>query len=135
MMELESTSAARAAHASSVLQKYYVELVDTLGKNLNDLLLYLVSEEMINIEEKITIKQFGETPSTRVEYLLDNYVHRQLSGGITDNFLKLLKVMQKISGCSKLAAEILKAIKCDTPKISNPIIDEVSKIDQSGMHV
>ena len=132
MMELESTS---AAHASSVLQEYYVELVDTLGKNLNDLLLYLVSEKMINIAEKITIKQFGETPSARAEYLLDNYVHRQLSGGITDNFLKLLKVMQKISGCSKLAAEILKAIKCDTPRISDPIIDGVSKIDQSGMHV
>ena len=115
---------------ASVLQKNYAELVDILGKNLNDVLVYLVSEGVIKIEEKNTIMEFvGKTPSQRAQYLLDNHVDRPLSGGLTDNFLKLLKCMQKIPGCSNLAAEISKAIKCDTPKIS----DEASKIDQSGM--
>ena len=129
---MESTS---AAHASSVLQKYYAELLDMLGKNLNDILKYLIPEGMINIKEKNTIKQFGKSPDDRAEYLLDNHVDRQLSGGITDNFLKLLKVMQKIPACDKLSAEISKAIISDTLKTSasDPISDEASKIGKPGM--
>ena len=127
---MESTS---ATHASSALQKYYPELLVVLGKNLNDVLVHLIPEGVINIGEKITIQEFTKTPSEKAQYLLDNHVYRQLSGGFTDNFLKLLKVMQKIPACDKLSAEVLKEIKSDTPKISDLISDEASKIGKSGM--
>ena len=101
--------------ASTVLQRYYVELIMKLAQYLNDFLLYLVSEEVITIEDKNTIKKYGDTPSDKAEYLLDNHIIRPLAGGIVTNFVKLLKVMEKIPGCNPLAAELRKALKCDTP--------------------
>ena len=125
---------------SSVLHKYYSELVSTVGKHLNGLLVHLVSEGVIKIDDKNTIKKLGDAPSERAEYLLDNHVDRPLSAGITDNFVKLLKVMQKISGCSPLAAKLSEALKCvalsDTSVNSNRRVgDETSKNNQSGMAI
>ena len=99
--------------ASSVLRSYYVELIKALAQYLNDLLLYLVSEGVITIEDKNTIKKYGDTPSDKAEYLLDNYIDRPLAGGIVTNFVKLLKVMEKIPGCNPLVAKLRKALKCD----------------------
>ena len=124
---------------SSVLHKYYSKLVSTVGKHLNGLLVHLVSEGVIKIDDKNTIKQFGDTPSERAQYFLDNHIDRALSAGITDNFVKLLKVMQKISGCSPLAAELSEALKgvalSDTPSVNSNrrVGDETSKKNQSGM--
>ena len=100
--------------ASSVLRRYYAELINTLAQYLNDLLLHLVSEEVITIEDKNTIKKYGDTPSDKAEYLLDNYINRPLAVGIVTNFVKLLKAMEKIPGCNLLAADLRKALKCDT---------------------
>ena len=126
---------------SLVLRKYYAELVSTLGKYLNDLLVYLVSEGVIKIDDKNTIKKFGETPaSDKAEYLLDNYVNRPLDAGITDNFLKLIKVMEKteIPGCNPLAAELSKALECDTgsatPTVNNRRVSNEESNSQSGMN-
>ena len=131
-----------------LLQRYYAELVSTSAKYLNELLPYLVSGEVITIEDKNTIKKFGDGPNDRAEYLLDNHVNRPLFGGIVKNFVKLLEVMHSIPACSKLAAELLKALKCDKPSKKPGIIsrdtpkpighdtqvdDEASKNDQSGM--
>ena len=131
-----------------LLQRYYAELVSTSVKYLNELLPYLVSGEVITIEDKNTIKKFGDGPNDRAEYLLDNYVNRPLFGGIVKNFVKLLEVMHSIPACSKLAAELLKALKCNKPSKKPGVIsrdtpepighdtkvdDEASKNDQSGM--
>ena len=111
-----------------------MELVSTLAQHLSDVLLYLVPEGVIKIEEKNTIKSYRDTPTDRAEYLLDNHVNRQLSEGITDNFMKLLKVMRKIPGCNPLAVELSKALKCDTDEPNIPVVsnarstEEVSKI-------
>ena len=124
---------------SSVFQKYYVRLVSTLAQHLSDVLPHLVSEGVIKIEEKNTIKSYCYTPNDRSEYLLDNHVNRQLSEGITDNFLKLLKVMRKIPGCTPLAAELSKALECDTDEPSAPVVNnakssqKVSKNSRTGM--
>ena len=126
---------------SLVFQKYYVKLVSTLAQYLSDVLQHLVSEGVIKIEEKNTIKNYRDTPNDRSEYLLDNHVNRQLSEGITDNFLKLLKVMQEIPGCSPLAVELLKALKCDTDKPGTPVVrnakssEKVSKNSRTGMGI
>ena len=106
--------------ASSVLQRYYVQLISTLSQHLNELLPYFVPEGVITIDVKNTIKQFGSTPSDRAEYLLDNHINRLLAGGIVTNFIKLLKVMQKIAGCNSLAGEVWKALNCVTP-LDTPI--------------
>ena len=126
--------------ASSVVQRYYVELISTLAQYLNELLLHLVPEGVITIDVKNTIKQFGSSPSDRAEYLLDNHVNRPLAGGILTNFVKLLKVMQKIPGCDSLAVEIRKALKCDTAisVVKKATVDtETSQGNQSGidMHI
>ena len=97
---MESTS-----QESLTLRKYYAELVSILAQYMNELLPCLVSEQMISIKEKNTIKQYGETSQDRAEYLLDNHVERPLSAGVTENFVKLLRVMQKIPGCDKLSSE------------------------------
>ena len=97
---MESTS-----QESLTLRKYYAELVSILAQYMNELLPCLVSEQMISIKEKNTIKQYGETSQDRAEYLLDNHVERPLSAGVTENFVKLLRVMQKIPGCDKLSLE------------------------------
>ena len=110
MMERMSTE-----QASSVLRRYYVELISTLAQYLNELLLHLVPEGVITIDVKNTIKQFGSTPNDRAEYLLDNHIDRPLAVGNVTNFVKLLKVMEKITGCDSLAVEVRKALKCDTP--------------------
>ena len=139
MMEYTPTE-----QTSSVLHKFYSELVGTVGKHLNGLLVHLVSEGVIKIDDKNMIKKFGDTPSERAEYLLDNHVDRPLSAGITDNFLKLLKVMQKIPGCGPLADELSKALKCDplSDAPSDPFksnnrrgSDESPKNNQSGMGI
>ena len=101
--------------ASSVLRRYYVELIMTLAQYLNDLLLHLVPTEAITIEDKNTIKKYGDTPNDKAEYLLDNHINRQLAGGIVTNFVKLVRVMEKIPGCNPLAAKLRKALTCDTP--------------------
>ena len=134
--------------ALTLLQRYYAELVSTLAKYLNELLPYLVSGEVITIGDKNTIKKFGDGPNDRAEYLLDNHINRPLFGGIVKNFVKLLEVMHKIPACSKLAAELLKALKCDTPskkpRITSRVVpepighdtkvdDEASKNEQSGI--
>ena len=87
----------------------------TLAQYLNDLLLYLVPEGVITIEDKNTTKKYGDTPNNKDKYLLDNHINRPLAGGIVTNFIKLLKVMEKIRGCNPLAAELRKALKCDMP--------------------
>ena len=134
--------------ASILLRKHYVELVSILGQCLNELLLHLVSEEVITIEDKNAIKKFGDCPSDRAEYLLDNHVNRPLFGGIAENFVKLLKVMQKIPTCNTLAADLLKALtQSDKSKTITPrgtsesterhtkMDDEASKNNQSGMAI
>ena len=73
-----------------LLQRYYAELVSTSAKYLNELLPYLVSGEVITIEDKNTIKKFGDGPNDRAEYLLDNHVNRPLFGGIVKNFCKTI---------------------------------------------
>ena len=124
-----------------VFRNHYVKLVSTLAQHLSNVLLYLVSEGVIKIEEKNTIKDYRDTPNDRAEYLLDNHVNRQLSEGITDNFLKLLKVMRKIPGCNPLAVELSKALDTDTsctPVVSNArliISENESKNIQTGMGI
>ena len=135
-------SMAIADEASTLLRRHYVELVSALAKCLNELLPHLVSEEVITIEDKNTIKKFGDGPNDRAEYLLDNHVNRPLFGGIVKNFVKLLNVMQKIPTCNTLATDLLKALKRDKPMVvtSQPmeccdtkVDDKASKNDQSGM--
>ena len=125
---------------SLIFRSYYVKLVSTLARNLSDVLLHLVSEGVINIEEKNTIKNYRDTPNDRSEYLLDSYVNRQLSEGITDNFVKLLKVMQEIPGCHSLAVELSKELKCagagpSTPGVSNARLSGETLNIQTGMDV
>ena len=123
-----------------VLRKYYAKLVSVLAQCLNELLLHLVSEEVITIEDKNTIKRFGDTPYDRAEYLLDNHINGPLTVGISENLAKLLKVMQMIPSCSVIATELLKALKCDTPpdvatglQRDAKMSDESMKKDQLGM--
>ena len=124
---------------SLVLRKYYAKLVSMLAQCLNELLLHLVSEEVITIEDKNTIKKFGDTPYDKTEYLLDNHINRPLAVGISDNLVKLLKVMQMIPGCISLATELSKALKCEatvpvsTLRCDAKASDETVKDDQSGM--
>ena len=85
---------------SIVLQEYYAKLVSTLAQCINeDLLPALVSATVITIDDKNTIKRYGDRPTDKSEYLLDHYVDRQLRAGITDSFTKLLETMQKIPHC------------------------------------
>ena len=128
MMERMSTE-----QASSVLRRYYVELISTLAQYLNDLLLHLVPEGVITIDGKNTIKQYGSTPNDRAEYLLDNHINRPLSIGNVTNFVKLLKVMEKITGCDSLAVEVRKALKCDTPicEANKTTVDVEAKVEGS----
>jgi len=72
-----------------------------------------VSEEVITIDDKNRIKQFGNTPEDKAEYLLDNHVNRPLSAGLTDEFVKLLKVMRKIPDCNPLGVELSSSLKSD----------------------
>ena len=122
-----------------VFRNYYAKLVSTLAQYLSDVLLHLVSEGVLKIEEKNTIKNYRDTPTDRAEYLLDNHVNRPLSEGITDNFMKLLKVMREIPGCNPLAVELSEALKCDTDKPNTPVVsnarstEEVSKNIQTGI--
>ena len=129
---------------SLVLRKYYAKLVSVLAQCLNELLVQLVSEEVITIEDKNTIKKFGDSSVDKAEYLIDNHINRPLAVGIVDNLAKLLQVMQKIPSCNSLATELLQALKCDTPPgVANPhpsstllrdvkASDEVTS-DKSGM--
>ena len=136
---MERTPYGTPAPVKRVFENYYVELVNTLAQYLSDVLLYLVPEGVIKIEEKNTIKSYRDTPTDKAEYLLDNHVNRQLSEGITDNFMKLLKVMRKIPGCNPLAVELSKALKWDTDEPNIPVVsnarstEEVSKNIQTGM--
>ena len=92
---------------SRVLQEYYSKLVSTLSQCIDDeLLRSLVSAKIITIDDKNIIKRYGDKPTDRSEYLLDNHVNRPLCAGITDNFTKLLKIMQNIPYCKSLADEI-----------------------------
>ena len=123
-----------------VLRRYYARLVSVLSQCLNELLLHLVSEEVITIEDKNTIKKFGDTPYDRAEYLLDNHINRPLAVGSAENLAKLLKVMQMIPSCSAIANELLKALICDTnPDVAtglrrdSEVSDEAMKKDQLGM--
>ena len=102
------------AQETLVLRKYYAKLVSVLAQCLNELLLHLVSEEVITIEDKNTIKKYSDTPYDRAEYLLDNHINKPLAVGIADNLLKLLKVMQMIPSCCSIAIELSKALRCDT---------------------
>ena len=123
-----------------VLRKYYARLVSVLAQCLNELLLHLVSEEVITIEDKNTIKKFGDTPYDRAEYLLDNHINRPLTVGSVENLAKLLKVMQMIPSCGVFVTELLKALKCDThPDVATglrrdaEVSDEAMKKDRLGM--
>ena len=92
---------------SRVLQEYYSKLVSALSQCIDDeLLRALVSAKIITIDDKNIIKRYGPKPTDRSEYLLDNHVNRPLCAGITDNFTKLLKIMQNIPYCKSLADEI-----------------------------
>ena len=92
---------------SRVLQEYYSKLVSTLAQCIDeDLLPALVSAKVITIDDKNTIKSYGNRPRNRIEYLLDNHVNRPLCVGITDNFAKLLRIMQNIPHCKSLADEM-----------------------------
>ena len=91
---------------AKVLQKFYFELLQTLTRNLNDVLPHLVSGGVITVDEKIDIKEYGKAQSDRAEHLLDTYIHRPLHGGNPDNFIKLLKIMKGIPSCSPLATSI-----------------------------
>ena len=115
--------------ASSVLRRYYVELIKALAQCLDDLLPHLVPEEVITIEDKNTIKEYGDTPNKKAEYLLDNYINRPLAGGIVTNFIKLLKVMEKIPGCNPLAAKLRKVLKCDTSSGTLMRVGNIAKMD------
>ena len=117
---------------SSVLRKYYARLVSVLSQCLNELLPHLVSEEVITIENKNVIKKFGDTPSDRAKYLLDNYINRPLAVGNADNLVNLLKVMQMIPVCSSIATELSKVLKCDKPSVA-PACNTLRCDDQSGM--
>ena len=125
---------------SLIFRSYYVKLVSILAQHLNDVLLHLVSEGVIKIEEKNTIKNYRDTPNERAEYLLDNYVNRQLSEGITDNFMKLLKVMLEIPGCYQLAVELSMASKYadtgpSTPVVSNARLSGETSNVQTGKDI
>ena len=91
---------------TEVLQKFYSRLLQTLTRNLNDVLPDLVSRGVITVDQKIDIKEYGKAQSERAEHLLDSYIHRPLREGIPDNFIKLLKVMKGIPSCSTLATSI-----------------------------
>ena len=94
----------------SLLQKYYDQLVTTIGRHIDTILRRLVSgtDGVITIDEKITIKNYGKTPWDKAEHLLDEYIRRSLCVRITNSLLKLLKVMKEISAvdCNRLAATI-----------------------------
>ena len=96
--------------SETLLQKYYAQLVEIIARSIDDILCGLVSgsDGVINIDQKNTIKQYGKTPSDRAEHLLDEYIRRSLCVGITNSFLKLLKVMKEISAadCNQLASTI-----------------------------
>ena len=90
-----------------LLQKYYAKLVRVLAQCIEgDLLPALVSAQVITIDDKNTIKRHGNTLEDKAQYLLDNYVNRALSVGITDKFIKLLEVMEDIPYCKSLADEL-----------------------------
>lgn len=96
-----------------VLQKHYAELVRLLAPCLDDVLVALVSKGVISIDQKNVIKKYGDTPGDKVQYLLDTYVARSLSGGVTDSFVKLLDVMKTLQSCNcvQLIASIEKDIQ------------------------
>ena len=97
---------------SRVLQEYYSKLVSTLAQCIDeDLLPALVSAKVITIDDKNTIKRYGNRPTDGIEYFLDKHVNRPLCVGITDNFAKLLRIMQNIPGyCKSLADEMVAEI-------------------------
>jgi len=65
------------------------------------------------IDDKNKIKQLSHTLEDKTEYLLDNYVYRPLSIGITDAFVKLLKVMRNIPDYNPLFIESSSLLKSD----------------------
>ena len=94
-----------------VLQKYYAELVRLLARCIDDLVLGLVSNGVIDIDQKNVIRKYGDTPGDKVQYLLDNYVARSLGGGVIDSFMKLLNVMKEFPSCVQLVASMEESLQ------------------------
>ena len=94
-----------------MLQKYYAELVRLLAPCLDDVVVALVSKGVIDIDQKNVIKKYGDTPGDKVQYLLDNYIARSLSGGVTNSFINLLDVMKTFQSCVQLIASMEKDIQ------------------------
>lgn len=87
-----------------LLQKHYADLVHLLSRCIDDLLLRLVSNGVIDIDQKNVIRKYGDTPGDKIQYLLDNHVVRPLGVGINDSFMKLLSVMKEFPSCCQLVA-------------------------------
>jgi len=94
-----------------LLQKYYAELVRSLARCIDEVLPDLVSNGIIDIDQKNVIKNYGDTPADKAEYLLDNYIARPLYAGMTDGFMTLLNTMKKFPSCSRLVVSIEKNLQ------------------------
>ena len=127
-----------------LLQKYYAELVRSLTRCIDDVVLGLVSHGVIDIDQKNVIRQYGDTPGDKVQYLLDNYIVRPLYGGVTDGFVKLLSVMKEYPDCGHLVASMEEEYKGGitkedgvSPRVSpseqeplgeDKLLDEITKL-------
>lgn len=98
------------------LQKHYADLVRLLAPCIDEVILGLVSNGVIDIDQKNTIRKYGDTPGDKVQYLVDSHIARPLAGGVTDSLMKLLSVMKEFSSCGQLVASIEKDLDIDSGK-------------------
>ena len=86
-----------------VLSTFYEKICSTLP--IDELLPKLVTERVIEVNDKTKISAYGKTEFERSQFLLDYYIARPLSVGDTSCFNKLLDIMST-SKCSFLIPEM-----------------------------
>ena len=83
-----------------ILSAFYEKICRVLP--VDELLPKLVTERVIEVNDKTRISACGKTEFERSQYLLDYFIARPLSGGDTSLFYKLLDIMSTSSKCEFL---------------------------------
>ena len=87
-----------------VLSTFYEKVCSTLP--IDELLPKLVTERVIEVNDKTKISAYGKTEFERSQFLLDYYIARPLSVGDTSCFNNLLGIIMSTSKCSFLIPEM-----------------------------
>ena len=113
-----------------ILQKYRIEIRNTLSQCIEDALPDLESSGAISADQKDKLREYveGKMPANAVDYLMDDHMKRPLSVESNKNFMKLLEVMKKAPKCSPQCKALATIVEQDLTSDTSSDVDEVTKM-------